>query len=317
MYDMGKPEMSGSVGVTRKGNAKRHAKIAISLIYFVAEVLSRLVLCTLGRPPKRKLVILYYHAIPDAQRSNFLHQIESLRRSAQVWPASYQGSLPSAKPNVAITFDDAFVSVAENALPELAARGFHSTIFVPAALLGRRPTWPMETGNLDASETVMSAEQIANVSSPHVTLGSHTNTHPRLSQLQTGDARGEIEISRASLQGLTGKEVRLFSFPYGDYNATTLELCRVAGFDYVFSISPHPVDTTVHGFVRGRVKAEPHDGRLEFFLKFNGAYAWAAHVSSLKKRLTLIFSGFSNYRSSIQIPDRKPVVILNKTDIRH
>lgn len=155
----------------RKDDAKRLTKLAISLLYFMGGALSRSVLQLLGRSPRQRLIILYYHAIPAKYRSNFLRQMESLRCRAWVSSASHRGPLPAGKKNVAITFDDAFVSVAENALPELAARGFHSTIFVPAASLGSRPTWDMETGNLDADETVMSADRIATLSSPSSRLG--------------------------------------------------------------------------------------------------------------------------------------------------
>jgi peptidoglycan/xylan/chitin deacetylase (PgdA/CDA1 family) len=266
-------------------SAKRTAKLAISLLYYLARGLSRLVLRLAGRSPDPRLVILYYHGIPDAYRSNFVRQLESIRRNARVVPASHRGSLPPGKPNVAITFDDAYVSVAKNALPALIARGFHSTIFVPTGTLGGPPTWSMKVGSPDSIETVMSAEQIARLPSALVTVGSHSRTHPRLSRLAPSDAREEIEGSRHQLENLTTQEVRLFAFPYGDHDASTVELCRVAGYEAVFSTTPAPVDTTGSGLVRGRVKVDPFDGRLEFFLKYNGAYAWAPYVSSLKRKL--------------------------------
>ena len=267
------------------GGAKRMAKLVISLLYFIAQGLTRFVLQAVGRSPTRQLIILYYHGIPHAHRSSFVRQLEAIRRGARVLPAFYHGSLPLGKRNVAITFDDAYVSVAENALPELAARGFHSTIFVPMGSLGSRPAWQMEDGSPDSCETVMAAEQIARLSSPLVALGSHTSTHPRLSRMDPHDAWNEIKGSRLKLQNLTTKDVRLFAFPYGDHDASIIELCRVAGYDYVFSVTPHPVDTTRSEFVRGRVKVDPFDGSLEFFLKCNGAYAWVSLVSSLKKKL--------------------------------
>jgi peptidoglycan/xylan/chitin deacetylase (PgdA/CDA1 family) len=272
--------------ISIRARTKRIAKLAISLFYYIARGFSRFILQLTGRSPDRNLVILYYHGIPLAYRSNFVRQMESIRRGAQVLPASYSGSLPWGKPNVAITFDDAYVSVAENALPELLARGFHSTIFVPVGTLGSRPSWPVEDGSPDADETVMSAEQIAPLPSSLVTLGSHTSTHPRLSRIDARNAQEEIEGSRLKLQALTAQEVRLLAFPYGDHNVSTIELCKVAGYDYVFSVTPDAVDTTDSGFVRGRVKVDPFDWPLEFFLKYHGAYAWSSQVPSLKQKLS-------------------------------
>ncbi|MGY3614421.1 polysaccharide deacetylase family protein [Bradyrhizobium sp. USDA 10063] len=270
-----------SVGPT----AKRTAKLIISLLYYLAQGLSRLVLELAGRSPAPRLVILYYHGIPDAYRSNFVRQLESIRRTARVVPASHRGSLPSGKPNVAITFDDAYVSVAKNALPALTARGFHSTIFVPTRALGGPPPWSMTKGSPDSIETVMSAEQIARLPSALVTVGAHSRTHPRLSRLAPSDAREEIEGSRLDLEGLTTQKIRLFALPYGDHDSSTIELCRMAGYEAVFSTTPALVDTTGSALVRGRVKVDPFDGRLEFFLKYNGAYAWAPYVSALKRKL--------------------------------
>jgi peptidoglycan/xylan/chitin deacetylase (PgdA/CDA1 family) len=268
-----------------RASTKRIAKLAISLFCYIARGLSRLALQLAGRSPDRKLVILYYHGIPLAYRSNFARQMEAIQRGAQVLPASYRGSLPLGKANVAITFDDAYVSVAENALAVLASRGFHSTIFVPVDSLGSPPTWPMEYGSPDSYETIMSAEQIANLPSLLVAVGSHTCTHPRLSRIDPRDARKEIEGSRAKLQKLTAQDIRLLAFPYGDHDDSIIDLCRTAGYEYAFSTTPTPIDTTSSDFIRGRVKVDPSDWPLEFFLKYNGAYSWASHVSLLKRRL--------------------------------
>lgn len=272
--------------VSIQAGGKRATKLIISLFYYLIRELSHFLMRATGRSPHRKLTILYYHGIPDAYRSNFVRQLEAIQRTARVLPASYCGALPAGRPNIAITFDDSYVSVAENAIPELASRGFHSTIFVPTATLGAPPRWAMEAGCPDSFETVMSAEQVAKLSSPLVTIGSHSSTHPRLSRLPISDAREEIVGSRAKLQNLTMQDVRLFAFPYGDHDASTVELCRTAGYEAGFSTAPTPVDTTNSAFVRGRVKVDPFDGRLEFFLKCNGAYAWAPYLSSLKRRLT-------------------------------
>ncbi|MCS3897854.1 peptidoglycan/xylan/chitin deacetylase (PgdA/CDA1 family) [Bradyrhizobium japonicum USDA 38] len=281
-------------------SAKRTTKLTISLFYYLARGLSRFVLGLAGRSPTPKLVILYYHGIPDAYRSNFVRQMESIRRKAQVSPASHRGSLPSGKGNVAITFDDAYVSVAKNALPALTARGFHSTIFVPTGTLGGPPPWSMEDGSPDSIETVMSAEQIATLPSALVTVGAHSRTHPRLSRLAPGDARDEIEGSRHELEDLTTQDVRLFALPYGDHDSSTIDLCRTAGYEAVFTTTPAPVDTTGSDLVRGRVKVDPFDGRLEFFLKYNGAYAWAPYLSALKRRLRNPRSFSSNQKSSLR-----------------
>jgi peptidoglycan/xylan/chitin deacetylase (PgdA/CDA1 family) len=274
---------SRTLGMSR-GHLKRFTKLVISFCYFIVLKAVGFVLQAVGRPSKPRLVILYYHGIPQFCRHNFARQMRALGRRALVFPANYRGILPSGKPNVAITFDDAYDSVAENALPELAAHGFHSTIFVPVGSLGRRPEWVMEGNGVPSSEVVMSAERIATLSSPLVTLGSHSITHPHLSRMKFHDAQTEIEGSRDKLQELTKENIGLFAFPYGDHDASTVGLCRAAGYEYVFSIVPQPIKTDDSNFVRGRVKVEPFEGPLEFFLKYNGAYAWVSYFTAIKRK---------------------------------
>lgn len=273
--------------------AKRIVKLTISLFYFIVRRFSQFALRFLGRPPS--LIVLYYHGVPLAHRLSFARQMDSIGRGARVVPANYGGRLSWGRPNVAITFDDAYVSVAENALPQLLARGFHATIFVPVGVLGNSPTWPVEDGSADAKETVMSAEQIARLPSSLVTVGSHTISHPHLSRLDESRAREEIEGSRQKLQKLVEQEVRLLAFPYGDHDDSTIELCRAAGYDHVYSVVPDAVVTTSPSFVRGRVKVDPFDWPLEFFLKYHGAYCWSSHLSFLKR-------GLGNWRRTRNVP---------------
>ena len=280
---IGRPAIMGSM--ISPTSVKRIAKVVVSLIYYGLRGVSRLLLRLIGRPARGSLVILYYHGIPGAYRASFVRQMESIRKRARVFPAFYRGSVLSEKPNVAITFDDAYVSVAENALPELFTRGFHATIFVPTGCLGAAPAWAIEDGSLDADEVVMSEEQIKSMPSALITLGSHTITHPRLSQIGEIAAQKEIEGSRMTLQAATGQDIRLLAFPYGDHNAAVVELCKVVGYNIVFSVIPAVVDPENSDFVRGRVKVDPFDWPLEFYLKYHGAYAWVTQVPRLKRKI--------------------------------
>jgi peptidoglycan/xylan/chitin deacetylase (PgdA/CDA1 family) len=194
----------------------------------------------------------------------------------------------------AITFDDAFVSAIANALPELEKRQLPSTMFVPAGPLGRRPDWAMEV-NHAPNEVVAAREVIQSLSSSLVTVGAHTVSHPYLSRIPREAARSEVERSRSILSEIIGEDVRLLSFPYGDYDDEVAAMCKKAGYEFVFGIQPKSVDVRANEFVRGRVAVQPEDGRLEFFLKMSGAYSWMPVASSLKRA---VIAGFSVLRSS-------------------
>jgi len=276
---------------------KRDLKIAISLIYYAVRAVFRYSLHLAARPSTQRLTILYYHGVSPEHRRNFARQIDALHRGACILPASHRGELPSGSKCVAITFDDAFTSVAENALPELARHSLHSTIFVPVGWIGRTPGWVMKNSepalaaaaNPELTEVVMSSEQLNGLNASLVSLESHSVTHPSMLELDAKRARSEIEDSRHRLAELSGREILGFSFPYGDHDASTVAMCRAAGYETAYSITAQEVDTTSSELLRGRTKVDPSDGPIEFFLKFNGAYQWMGYTVPLRKTLRSMF----------------------------
>ena len=136
----------------------------------------------------------------------------------------------------------------------------------------------------------MSIEQLRHLSSDLVTVGSHTLTHPNLCQVDTAQARGEICDSRTELQRILNIDVSLFSFPYGAFNSTLIQVCRDAGYERVFTTLPFLAFGGPKEFVSGRVTVEPTDWPIEFRLKILGAYRWLPLAFALKRKLR---SGFS------------------------
>lgn len=258
----------------------RSLKILISCAYLALSWLS----ATLTQPFRARqsasLVILYYHGVSQSQRSRFARQMDFLRRHASIVPADWRGG-PVKGRICAITFDDAFVSTVANALPELLARQFPCTIFVPVGVMGRAPDWEMEE-SIECDEVVADVDTIRTLSSPLVTIGSHTLSHCHLSRVPPDDARTEAEWSRSVLSALVGQDIRLISFPYGDYDGQVVDMCGRAGYDFMYTIKPVPVDPCGSSRVRGRVSTSPDDGPLEFYLKCAGGYRWMPIASAVK-----------------------------------
>jgi peptidoglycan/xylan/chitin deacetylase (PgdA/CDA1 family) len=65
--------------------------------------------------------------------------------------------------------------------------------------------------------------------------GAHTVNHPFLDQLSKEEQEEEIVTSKAQLAALTGRDVRYFAYPNGDYNCDTLTLLKQEGFDAAFA----------------------------------------------------------------------------------
>jgi peptidoglycan/xylan/chitin deacetylase (PgdA/CDA1 family) len=277
--DVGTASRKTGLAVTRR------TKIVISLAFHLMAVTARMLRRVTGRPARHRLVILYYHTVPSTLRAHFARQLDLLATYATVVPADYQRPAVHGEHIVAITFDDALTSVLDNAIPELRARRMPATIFVPAGSLSGPPNWETDGAPLYGEEVATPDALRSATTDRLVQLGAHSLTHAHLTRVPKAEARREIAGCRELMRDMFGIHAHLFAFPYGDYDASILESCREAGYQFVFSIIPKVVDPTSEEFVRGRVSVDPADGPVEFYLKMSGAYAWMAHASALKRWL--------------------------------
>lgn len=264
------------------------SKHAISLFYFLTTLAIDRIKHVFGGKRGGRLVILYYHGVPSLARQYFAAQMDMLKAASTVVTADYSEPLMPDRLYTAITFDDAFESVYENALPELEQRGIPATVFVPVGFLGKHPTWEMEPECPDRNETVMSEEKIRSLGSSVLRFGSHTVSHPRLSTLDDEALFKELRESKKRLEALLGMSVDEIAFPHGDFDERVIEGCRSVGFRYGYTIEPRLVSPTESEFIRGRVSVSPFDSRMVFFLKMNGAYRWLPAAAYLKRRLRRI-----------------------------
>lgn len=127
-----------------------------------------------------------------------------------------------------ITFDDGYVNVLRHGLGPLAESGFGAVQFLVADLLGQQNHWDVPLG--EAPEPMMDEEQVRDWLAAGHQIGSHTLTHPFLTQLPTARAKEEISASRKKLEDLFGRPVEHFCYPYGDWNETVRDLVIDAGY---------------------------------------------------------------------------------------
>jgi len=98
------------------------------------------------------------------------------------------------------------------------------------------------TPDVSALYAGMTYEQLKLASeSSFLALGAHTLTHPFLDQLTKGEQEAEITESKRVLSEITGKPIRYFAFPGGDYNRDTLELVKAAGYEASFAVIPKKI----------------------------------------------------------------------------
>ena len=123
---------------------------------------------------------------------------------------------------VAITIDDAYLSVYTKAWPRLTEAGFPFTLFVASSPIDRELSG------------YMSWEQIRELQSSGVTIGSQTHTHPHMHRLSDEEVRAEISTSNGRFIEELGLRPELFAYPYGEYSQFVIDAVKDAGFRAAF-----------------------------------------------------------------------------------
>lgn len=261
---------------------KRGVKLFISVAFFSGTYLWNLARRITGMKPRFGCIVLYYHALPVEHRQSFAKQMEQLVRLTV--PISIDRPLPPGRGirYSAVTFDDAFESALDNAVPELAKRKIPAVVFVTTDVLGTCASW-WPKGTPEHKERIASAEQLRALPMDLITVGSHTRTHPVLPSLSEEEATRELQESRIILEKLLNRRITVFSFPFGAFNGKLVESCRQVGYRRVFTTLPVIGFRNGQEFIIGRVATEPTDWPLEFRMKLLGAYRWLPFAFAFKR----------------------------------
>lgn len=181
--------------------------------------------------------ILMYHYINDDEPSrsrlgvspkSFQRQMRFLREHNYnvVTLAKITDLIKNKKripPNtIAITFDDGYIDNYTNAYPVLKKYNIPATIFVVINRIGKRL----------GQDEYMDWRQIKELSnSGLVTIGSHSISHPNLSEVTSEDElRDEIFASKKILEETLHKKVDFFSYPFGGVNSRARSLTIESGY---------------------------------------------------------------------------------------
>lgn len=256
-------------------------------------------------------VVLCYHVIRPQDRQKFTRQMEDLLRYCK--PVSLVNRMPlePAVMHAAVTFDDAFVGVYENALPELIPRKIPCTVFVPAQLLGSMPQWAGLTQRPEPWLRIMNEDELRSLPPDLVSIGSHSMSHPNLKQVDEMTARREFVQSRERLSEIAGRDIRLFAYPYGAHNQTLTRWAVESGYEKVFTLLPRLLRNAEKRHVFGRVGVTPQDWKWEFRLKLMGAYQWLALVTAAKQMIqNLRHKPVKNATAPLARPAAKPDFVI-------
>ena len=184
------------------------------------------------------VVLMYHHfgvsQYPETNVSleQFEAHLDYLQQHAYtIWPLQriidtldHGQALPDR--TLAITIDDAYISVYTEAWPRLRARGWPFTVFVSTDVVDR------------GLPAYMSWEQMREMQQHGASFANHSRSHDYLiHRLENEDTkhwqqriRVDINDARQRLSKELGAAPMLFAYPYGEYNLDLKNLVKALGY---------------------------------------------------------------------------------------
>jgi peptidoglycan/xylan/chitin deacetylase (PgdA/CDA1 family) len=241
-----------------------------------------------GILPSRVLPVLMYHRIGEATQSDpslfvsesaFSHQLEwlneagyetlSINRAVELWSRSR-----APKRSVLITFDDAFADTLDVAARALTQAGMRATVFAPAGLLGRQVELRSPSGSSDSASSgrIASAEELNAWVDQGFDVGSHSLSHPDLTEVSPSRVLTEARESKHRLEEVLQRSIDDFCYPYAHHSASCRRLVQRSGYRSAFAGEPPRHDL----FAIPRMMIYPNDSMARFRRKVSGFYYWTS-----------------------------------------
>ncbi|MBT7943541.1 MAG: polysaccharide deacetylase family protein [Alphaproteobacteria bacterium] len=133
-----------------------------------------------------------------------------------------QGGQPLPARTIAISIDDAYLSVFTEAWPRLKAAGFPFTVFVA--------TDPVDQN----TSGFMTWAQIRELAEAGVTIGAHTGSHLHMPKASPTRNLEELARSQKRYRDMLDQTPKIFAYPYGESSLSVQAMAKDAEFIAAF-----------------------------------------------------------------------------------
>jgi peptidoglycan/xylan/chitin deacetylase (PgdA/CDA1 family) len=190
------------------------------------------------------VLVLCYHAVSErfpaalsVTPGAFERQLDLLAR-AGYRGATFGDAVRAESGRVAaVTFDDAYLSVLTLAKPMLDAHGWPATVYAPTDYLDA-PERPLKWdgieqwhgGEHERELLPMSWDQLGELAASGWEIGSHTRSHPHLTEIGDEQLRDELVESKRVVEERLRRPCATIAYPYGDYDERVVAAARAAGY---------------------------------------------------------------------------------------
>jgi peptidoglycan/xylan/chitin deacetylase (PgdA/CDA1 family) len=226
--------------------------------------------------PNENLAFLMYHELETPGRmlrqaepgyvryivraAAFRDQMKMLQKDGWLGVSVGDAIASFAPKTVAITFDDGTETDLLLAAPILRECGFCATFYITSG-------WTGQPGYLSES-------QLRELSGMGFEIGSHSMTHPYLSDLDDAALRRELVDSKLRLEQIVGKPVEHFSCPGGRYDSRVVHIAREAGYRSVATSNIQLNGSGTDQFALGRIAVMRNTSLDELLQLCQGEGLW-------------------------------------------
>lgn len=192
------------------------------------------------RRRKEPLVrILLVHHIKDAKKFERMVRFLAGRYRMISFDDLLEKRFSGKKINVLLTLDDGYASWFDSGLPILEKYNVPALFFVSSGFVEAGPAargkFLRENLRLSWNEKPLTGEMVQKLAAhPLVEIGGHTRTHPFLTTLPENRMKQEIAGDKEILERKTGHGLRVFAYPFGDYNDTVR---TAVGREYAYAMT--------------------------------------------------------------------------------
>ena len=180
---------------------------------------------------------------------------------------------------IILTFDDGYEDNYMYAFPLLKKFGFSAVIFLVADPTRQTNFWDID----EPQVRLVNNKQIREMVAAGIEFGSHTVTHPNLSQCSPEQMRKEFVESKQAIEQLTGKEIISIAYPYGAVNERIKSIAIETGYTFGIATNSGPLKFYEDFFEIRRTQVFPWTDQYGFWKKTQQWYLRYKH-RKLNKR---------------------------------
>jgi peptidoglycan/xylan/chitin deacetylase (PgdA/CDA1 family) len=202
----------------------------------------------------RRIILCYHSVHPNMPFSSthpeaFERQIEWLRQTFDVVPlreiAEERPVPKDRRSRVALTFDDGYEDNHRFALPTLLKHSIPATFFVTTGFVDGDPAVRERFARLwrcsPDAVTPMSWDQVREIHSSGLEVGSHSVTHANLARAPRSRLADELRGSRDLVSDRLGVEIDMLAYPFGKPRShvtpAVVDAARVAGYRLAVAVT--------------------------------------------------------------------------------